>query len=287
MAKLRTGDGSLVPLRVWQIIGRAPGCGLRCDAPDVSLEHASLSWNGHAWVVRDLASTNGTSIGAEVIPASDSRPLEPGDILTIGASATFTLVSGGPPVAFAEHEAHGIVEGSGDLLSLPDEQTMVYMRDDGTWVWERGAEQRAISDGARLEGWAFHLPDELAPTAELSGPPTIEELVVHFRVRRDEERVEISVRTPDGQEHELGARAHNYTLLTLARHRESDESGPGWVPTEALAHMLRVDPNLIYTHVFRARRQFATLEVIGAADIVERRGEELRLGPTQVEITRF
>jgi hypothetical protein len=142
-----------------------------------------------------------------------------------------------------------------------------------------------IQDGSRVGPWLLHLPEELAATAEDAGPPALEQLHLHFRVRRDEERVEVAVRFPDGRVCDLGGRSHHYTLLTLARHRLSDP--PGWLEAAELANMLRIDSNLLYTHVHRARRQLAGLDVIGAADVVERRGEVVRLGTDRLDIVLF
>jgi pSer/pThr/pTyr-binding forkhead associated (FHA) protein len=60
-------DGETVELAVGDepvVIGRAKDCALvLADDPDVSREHASLAWNGGAWVLEDLDSRNGTFVG--------------------------------------------------------------------------------------------------------------------------------------------------------------------------------------------------------------------------------
>jgi pSer/pThr/pTyr-binding forkhead associated (FHA) protein len=54
------------PLR----IGRDPGNGLRLAHETVSRVHAELSRRGGAWVLRDLGSTNGTTVnGRRVVGA--------------------------------------------------------------------------------------------------------------------------------------------------------------------------------------------------------------------------
>ncbi|MBU0490489.1 MAG: FHA domain-containing protein, partial [Chloroflexi bacterium] len=44
-------------------------------------QHARLDWAGHAWVIRDLNSRNGTYVnGARVT----SQPVRPGDQIVVG-----------------------------------------------------------------------------------------------------------------------------------------------------------------------------------------------------------
>ncbi|MFJ3668956.1 FHA domain-containing protein [Streptomyces sp. NPDC090106] len=62
--------GSLHPLR----IGRDPANGLRLSHETVSRVHAELSRQGGMWVLRDLGSTNGTTVnGRRVIGAAVVR----------------------------------------------------------------------------------------------------------------------------------------------------------------------------------------------------------------------
>jgi hypothetical protein len=68
LPKLQLPDvGSLHPLR----IGRDPASGLRLNHETVSRVHAELRRQGGVWVLRDLGSTNGTTVnGRRVIGAS-------------------------------------------------------------------------------------------------------------------------------------------------------------------------------------------------------------------------
>ena len=63
---------------------------------------------------------------------------------------------------------------------------------------------------------------------------------LHFQVSRDEEHVRVSA-TVDGENHDLGSRAHHYTALCLARLRLQDqtraeipESSHGWITSAEL-----------------------------------------------------
>ena len=51
-------------------IGRDPGNGLRLTHETVSRVHAELSFQGGAWVLRDLGSTNGTTVNGQRVTGS-------------------------------------------------------------------------------------------------------------------------------------------------------------------------------------------------------------------------
>jgi hypothetical protein len=79
--------GSPYPLR----IGRDPASGLRLSHETVSRVHAELSRHGGLWVLRDLGSTNGTTVnGRRVIGAAVVRD---GDQVGFGRMS-FRLASG-------------------------------------------------------------------------------------------------------------------------------------------------------------------------------------------------
>ncbi|MFI5935406.1 FHA domain-containing protein [Actinoplanes sp. NPDC051494] len=74
--------------------GTAPEIDLRDDDPGVSHSHAllTLSVDG-VWLLSDLGSTNGTYLNDEQKPltAGQSRALNPGDRIHVGAWTTITL----------------------------------------------------------------------------------------------------------------------------------------------------------------------------------------------------
>jgi hypothetical protein len=66
-------------------IGRDPACGLRLNHETVSRAHAELTRQGGMWVLRDLGSTNGTTVnGRRVIGAAVVRE---GDQVGFGSMA--------------------------------------------------------------------------------------------------------------------------------------------------------------------------------------------------------
>lgn len=283
MAHLTTPDDGIVPLRSPHLIGRDPASALCVPHGSVSAQHASLAWNGDLWIVRDLGSRNGTFVDDQPVPRGESRPVPVGGRVRFASGPEFVLQSGGAPSPFAVHDDGRIVQGDADMLTLGD--AVVYATRAGQWQLEHGDRVEVVTDGQRIGDAVLHLPIELAPTIEAVPRPSLEELTLHFRVRRDEERVEISIELPGGERHDLGGRSHHYTLLTLARLRRDEP--PGWLRTEDLARKLRIEPNLLYTHVHRSRRQVSDLDVLGAAEIIERRGEMIRMGTDRFTEVRF
>lgn len=70
----------------WRI-GRAPGCEVQLDYdPYLSMENSLVEREAKGFVVRDLRSHNGTWVNWVRLPPSGSRPLAPGDLLTVGRS---------------------------------------------------------------------------------------------------------------------------------------------------------------------------------------------------------
>ena len=65
------------------LVGRHDACDVRVGHPSVSRRHARLSFRDGHWVLRDLASTNGTRVnGKRVVRCR----LEPGDRLSLGSA---------------------------------------------------------------------------------------------------------------------------------------------------------------------------------------------------------
>jgi hypothetical protein len=89
---------------------------------------------------------------------------------------------------------------------------------------------------------------------------------------------------------DLGARAHNYLLLTLARHRLADaaeghsEDACGWICLDAFSHDPSMSAPRVNMDVFRLRRQLASRGVADAVRIVERRTRQLRIGTGRISI---
>ena len=115
-----------------------------------------------------------------------------------------------------------------------------------------------------------------------------------FSVSRDEEYVELRA-CCEPSVFDMGARKHNYLLLTLARRRLADatdrhsDANCGWVYQEELEHDPAMAPPKLNMDIFRIRRQFVGCHVVDAARIVERRPQtrQLRLGTGQIAIVNL
>lgn len=257
-------------------------------------EHAIFVWD-KGWFVRDLASRNGTFVdGVRIEPGVLTR-VERETALAFGSlDDTWHLIDADPPSMRAVSEAGAIYAVQG-LLALPSQENpevCVFRDARGQWLVETPAGTRTALDGSTVDvggvTWTLYLPDRLPPTLA-SSKLTLDRTGLRFEVSRDEEHVSVSLLAAGGPV-DLGDRAHHYTLLTLARARLADaqlpESARGWVHRDDLLRDLAVDATLLDLHVFRARRQLASVGVEDAAMIVERRTQagQLRIGVARLEV---
>jgi hypothetical protein len=112
-----------------------------------------------------------------------------------------------------------------------------------------------------------------------------------FEVTRDEEYVHLRM-VGSGYAIDLGAKAHHYLLLTLARRRLADmaaghaDASCGWVATEELTRDPTMPPAQINLHVHRSRKQLAQVGLVDPTNIVERRAptRELRIGTPNLHV---
>ncbi len=75
-------EGLELPIdRDWLVIGRGRQAGLVLAEPTISRAHAALGYDGTAFFVQDLQSTNGTMVNGE---ARDRAPLQDHDEIQIG-----------------------------------------------------------------------------------------------------------------------------------------------------------------------------------------------------------
>jgi hypothetical protein len=300
--------GRLCVLEPDHTVGRAPppACALRIDKPYVSGVHAALRWNADRWQVRDLGSRNGTFLDGQRIPPGEDQKLARGAVIGFGRlDDTWELVDDSPPTVMVVPVAGGdpvFVEG--DLLALPsaeDPRVTIYRDVSGAWILEQPTEPArplANRDAFDVQGqlWRFSCPDvttaTMAPsrTSGLSGA-FVRDLHLEFAVSRDEEFVKLTA-IHRGVRHDLGARARNYLLLTLARRRLRDaadalpETACGWVDQEEIAHDPSMAPPRLNIEVFRTREQLAALGIVDAANAIERRQRpaQLRIGCSKLSV---
>lgn len=299
MASLQVpGEASPRPLLARNLVGRSPACGLRLEQLHVSSEHATITWNGVSWEVKDLGSRNGTFLDGSRLDVGRPAALRAGARLAFGdPDRVFELLDDEPPSATAVAQLSGAVRAArSGLLTLPDDdrpELSIYEDAAGEWWIERSDEPaRSLEDGAVVQAggqaWTLRLPfiDEGTPLMRLK--LDLERMSMRFAVRRDEERVEITIFN-DNVEIALEPREHSYVLLTLARARQADRDtrAPdqrGWRDRDELERMLGIDANALNLAVHRARQQLSAAGVRNAARVVEVKRGRRRFGTERFTI---
>lgn len=80
------------------VVGRAPGCDVVLDDPDVSRRHVEISVSGYGLTVRDLGTANGTTVdGQQVGGGASTWPL--GALLRVGDSYLCAVLGDDIPAA--------------------------------------------------------------------------------------------------------------------------------------------------------------------------------------------
>jgi len=293
----RVATGELWPLPARLLIGRSGSCGLRLDSPVVSSEHASISWTGDHWEIKDLGSRNGTLVDQSRLEPGKPCAIARGARLMFGASEeTWELVDDTEPAATAVELGGKLARTArGGLLALPSEAAptlSIYKDARGAWVMEdQEAEVRPVLDQQVLsvggQSWRLHLPFEAEGTPMIEPGPTLATVRFRFAVSQNEELVDIAI-THGNKVIPLESREHGYVLLTLARARRADAERSvgerGWVDRDELLRMLSIDANALNVAIHRARQQLLSAGIEGAQGIVEVRRGHRRLGTDRFEI---
>lgn len=301
MAIMRDADGIEHTLQPEHLIGRAPGCALQIDQPHISAQHATLRWNGEGWELKDLGSRNGTYLDGRRIASGQEHRVRRGVSIAFGkATPEWTIVDDSPAAAMVIAVNSGeSISLEGDLFVLPsgDEPRVTIYRDtSGQWLIENQNEATTPIGNLQTfevsgELYRFCCPDGVHKTV-LSNDAEVRELTLRFSVSLDEEHVHL-IAECQGRVIDLGARGHHYLLLTLARRRLKDaaagapEASCGWAYQEEFSHDPSMGGQQLNLDVFRIRKQFGTLPLTDAANIVERRPRtrQLRIGTAQLFIT--
>lgn len=290
-------DETLHPVSARLLVGRSPSCTLRLDKKYVSGEHATLSWTGWAWEIRDLGSRNGTFVDGSRIEPGHPVPIHAGSRIGFGdPDEVFELSDAEPPGALALDLAGGQVAAARDnLLVLPDEsapELSIYQDNVGAWIAEgTDGETSVVIDQAVVQAggrsWRLQLPFVTEGTPLVDMRPTLESISLRFGVPLNEEQVELTV-IHRGVEIPLEPREHGYVLLTLARARLEDQKlAPdqrGWRDRDRLQRMLRMDANALNVAIHRARQQVLAAGIDGGAGIVQVQRGQRRLGTDRFQM---
>lgn len=290
-------------LRAEHLVGRSTRSDLCINADHISAQHAAIRWNGEKWEVRDLGSRNGTRVNGVPLAQSQAEVLQQGSKLSFGSETEmWELVDASPPAVMAVSlETEAVVLPDGDILAIPSSSSpeiVLFRGEQATWEREEvdGSfvtvrdQDRLVTRNGR---WQFCCPHVVARTSSLADRPNLTSIGLELRVSLDEEHVEATVLMQD-RRLSLGARAHHYLLLTLARHRLEDQglghppSACGWIYVEDLLAALRISPEQLNLDVFRIRQQFGSLGFARPVEVIERRPRtrQLRLGLGNLSVHR-
>jgi pSer/pThr/pTyr-binding forkhead associated (FHA) protein len=98
------GGGDPIPLTKPEIlVGRRPGCDIRLDFENISGKHCKLRFLNGIWMVKDLGSTNGTTVNGSLL--SSEQSLMPDEELGIaGHLYTIDYDPAGPEAFLTSHK---------------------------------------------------------------------------------------------------------------------------------------------------------------------------------------
>jgi predicted component of type VI protein secretion system len=98
------GGGDPIPLtKPEMIVGRRPGCDIRLEYENISGKHCSLRFLNGLWMVKDLGSTNGTTVNGSALASEQS--LMPDEELGIaGHMFTIEYEAAGPEAFLNAHK---------------------------------------------------------------------------------------------------------------------------------------------------------------------------------------
>ena len=80
----RLRPGAVLPLKPETSLGAAADNDIILSDRYVSAFHARLGWDGAAWWIEDLGSTNGTTLDGRPCPPRQAQPASPGARLGLG-----------------------------------------------------------------------------------------------------------------------------------------------------------------------------------------------------------
>lgn len=297
MARLqRPADGELIAVAARCLVGKSSDAAIRIDDPGISLDHASIQWNGVAWELRDLGSKNGTYLGGEALkPGVRAKLLRGARIGFARAEPAWIFTDDAPPRLSATRLRDGFVR-EGEVLGLPnDVEPEVSLLSSAHGMFELSDDQgarRPLSSGdlieVRNEIWRVELPGLEEATPIAARALSLSACSLEFSISNGgEPKMSIFA---NGTRTDVEWRWFDALLFELARARLADETKPppdrGWRGIDALAPLLGIQPKAINVATQRARLQLAELGIEDAAGIIEVRAGARRLGTEKARIER-
>jgi hypothetical protein len=304
MAELREASGKRgCVLTPEHLIGRGPQCALRLTGNYVSSQHAVIRWFGNGWELLDRGSRNGTQVNGAAAEPGRAYRLSKGAVITFGhPQERWVLADASEPQVMvvslesgdAQLEQHGMI----GIPSNDSPECTVFLDADGKWKLEDSDGTRLVlhdSQTFEAKGHKYRFSSPSSNDLTESAEPTSdhEAPTLHFFVSSDEDFVELTLEYHN-RSVPLGSRAHNYLLLTLARHKLAElsagipEASSGWMDKDLLANGLRITPPQVDGEIFRIRKHFASHGLQESGAIIERRArtKQIRLGLGRVRVDR-
>ena len=292
MAILRTAKTELhVPCRC--LVGRSSLADIVLSSRRASSEHASLGWHAGRWTLRDLGSSNGTTVNGRPLLARDRAILSAGSQICFGGDdESWLLADAAPPDPCAvQLGSQRYSWGQQSLLVLPSEEepeASIFV-EGGRWRVDDGSEMSSpeCGDIVRLKSgfWRLLLPENGGATDGMTAGCELDLGRVELRFRVSRERLVLNL-IQEANSVQIPSRACLYTLLTLARLRMNSllpEAEAGWISSIELAEMRGCSLEKVNVDIHRLRKMFQEAGLLHAAQIIERDdAKRLRIGVKRI-----
>jgi hypothetical protein len=288
------------------LVGRRSHCELVVDQTYVGREHAVLSFTGERWLVRDLASQNGTFLeGSRLKPGVDYE-FEAGAVLCFGKveDGWEMVVDGAPEPAAVADDGHVSV-GENGMLPLPpganevELELLVEREHDGLgWTGYRQDSSVVVHDQQAIvvagRTWTLLLPavlDAGASTQQAGARGT----TIVLRTSGDETELRSACVFVDQTASEIERPQTAWKLvLALAKYRLEREGGDpskgadAWMPVQRACKAAGIQYAQFSYTLHRARKYLAAAGAPDASRLIaqrERNGDrEVRLADCKVTI---
>jgi pSer/pThr/pTyr-binding forkhead associated (FHA) protein len=173
------GGGDPIPLvKSELVIGRRPGCDIRLDYENISGKHCNLRFINGIWMVRDLGSTNGTTLNGAPI-ASEQSVMPDEELGIAGHMFTIEYDPAGPEAFLSGHKEldEEVVEERHrhslmDLAGLDTDDAKTKRRKTAPTVIERISADEAEFDDA--------VPEHFKAPAKPAKQPTDDDFMKYI-----------------------------------------------------------------------------------------------------------
>ncbi len=307
MAKIRNCvTGEIVILKAQHIFGRNSSSSTTCiHETDVSQLHAKIFWGGENWIIQDC-SRNGTIVNKEYIH-HQTQQLNMDSKVQFGKNeiTNWEMVCDDKPSSYLQNcnDPTKIIELENGLVisNSTNPEILFYYSNEGEWKAELKDKIIELTNNQLIyfneENWIFIQNEILDETIDYG--KIVHQAYFQFELSCDEEHIKIKIINNDF-ELNLGSRAHNYLLLSLARKRLEDtklnlsEDELGWIDlddvTNDVSKELRKEVDMYYLNlqIHRLRKQLIELKPYGYrfSNVIERRNGEIRFSYPYLKIIK-